>query len=114
MPYRSAIPSPGGYRDVSPAAVNAAGRGVRIVDVRERHELAGELGHIPGVEHVPLALFVASAAGWARNEPIVLVCRSGARSSQAARWLVAAGFEQVMSLAGGMLAYRAAGLPVEH
>jgi rhodanese-related sulfurtransferase len=102
-----------GYRDVSPAELAAARGTVRVVDVREPAELTGELGHIPGVEAAPLGSVTRRSAAWNVDEPIVLVCRSGARSASAARALVASGFRNVMNLAGGMLAYRAAGLPVE-
>lgn len=111
--YDAALPTPDGYRDVSPAALHAARGTVRVVDVREPHELVGELGHIAGVERAPLATVAARASAWAKDEPIVLICRSGGRSSRAARLLVASGFRRVMNLAGGMLAYSAAGLPVE-
>jgi sulfur-carrier protein adenylyltransferase/sulfurtransferase len=110
--YEQATPHRAGYRDVSAAAVHAARGTVRVVDVREPDELVGALGHIPGVEAVPLASVSARAAAWHRGEEIVLVCRSGARSGHVAQALVAAGFRRVMNLAGGMLAYRAAGLPV--
>lgn len=102
-----------GYRDVSPAQLDAARGAVRIVDVREPAELVGELGRIPGAESAPLATVAARAAEWPRDEDIVLVCQSGRRSARAAEVLVAAGFRRVMNLAGGMLAYRAAGLPAE-
>jgi len=111
--YETATPTRAGYRDVSPAALNAARGAVRIVDVREAHELTGELGHIHGVERVPLATVATRAGGWRKDDEVVLVCRSGGRSSSAALALVAAGFRKVMNLAGGMLAYHAAGLPVE-
>jgi rhodanese-related sulfurtransferase len=101
------------YRDVSPAELDALRRTARIVDVREPHELAGELGRIPGVEPAPLSSFDPDAIPWSREESIVLVCRSGARSGRVAEVLVAAGFRRVMNLAGGMLAYNDAGLPVE-
>jgi rhodanese-related sulfurtransferase len=110
--YETATPNPAGFRDVSPAALNAARGTVRIVDVREPYELIGDLGHIPGVERAPLATVATRASAWQKDEEIVLVCRSGGRSSGAARGLVAAGFRKVMNLAGGMLAYSAAGLPV--
>jgi rhodanese-related sulfurtransferase len=110
--YETAAPTRAGYRDVPPAAVARARGTVRIVDVREPHELTGELGHIPGVERAPLATVAARAAGWDPQEEIVLVCRSGGRSARAAEVLVRAGFRHVMNLAGGMLAYNAAGLPV--
>jgi rhodanese-related sulfurtransferase len=61
---------------------------------------------------VPLASLAARAGDWRKDDELVLVCRSGGRSSQAARFLVGAGFQKVMNLAGGMLAYHAAGLPV--
>lgn len=98
-----------GYRDITATALAAARGTVRIVDVREPDELTGDLGHIPGVDPVPLGTLAAQAARWDRNTDIVLVCRSGGRSARAAEVLVAAGFRRVMNLAGGMLAYRAAG-----
>lgn len=112
--FDTATPAPGGYRDLTPQAVHAARGKVRIVDVREPHELTGELGHIPEVEPAPLATVGARAGAWPRDEDIVLVCRSGGRSARAAEALAAAGFRRVMNLAGGMLAYRAAGYPVTH
>ncbi len=111
--YATAAPNRAGYRDVSPAALFDAQDRVRMVDVREPHELVGELGHIRGVERVPLATVPARAAAWPKGDEIVVVCRSGARSGRAAELLVAGGFRNVMNLAGGMLAYHAAGLPVE-
>ncbi len=102
-----------GYRDISPAEVNAVRGVTRIVDVREPHEFNGELGHVPGAELVPLATVGGAAARWDRNADIIVVCRSGGRSGRAAEALVAAGFRRVMNLAGGMLAYNAARLPVE-
>jgi sulfur-carrier protein adenylyltransferase/sulfurtransferase len=112
--YDSAASTRAGYRDVTPAALHAARGRVRIVDVREPDELVGELGHIGGVDPIPLGVLAARAATWNRDADIVLVCRSGGRSARAAEILVAAGFRRVMNLAGGMLAYRAVGLPVEH
>jgi rhodanese-related sulfurtransferase len=107
--FDAAAPTRAGYRDISASSLHAALGRVRVVDVREPHELTGELGHIAGIERAPLATVAARAAAWPRDQPIVLVCRSGARSSAAAQVLVTAGFHQVMNLAGGMLAYRAAG-----
>ncbi len=110
--FTSAKPTTSGYRDVSPEGLRSALGTVRVVDVREPHELTGELGHIAGVELAPLSTVAARAASWPRDQVIVLVCRSGARSGSAARTLVDAGFHQVLNLAGGMLAYNAAGFPV--
>ena len=86
---------------------------VTIVDVREPHELTGELGHIPGAEHVPLASVESAARTWDREQEIVLVCRSGARSGRAAAALSSAGFARAMNMVGGMRAWNEAKLPVE-
>ena len=43
---------------------------------------------------------------------MVLVCKAGGRSAQAADFLVRQGFTRVMNLTGGMLAVNAQGLPV--
>lgn len=102
-----------GYRDISPQALHAALGKVRLIDVREPDEYIGELGHIRGTELVPLATVGASAATWDREAELVMICRSGARSGRAAEQLSRAGFRYVMNLAGGMLAYNAAQLPVE-
>ncbi len=84
----------------------------RLVDVREATELASELGHVEGTEHVPLAHLERVARGWARETRIVLVCRSGGRSGHAALALEALGFGSVASMRGGMIAWNQARLPV--
>lgn len=110
--FDRATPNPAGHRDVSPEQVLADGRATRIVDVREPHEFVDELGHIEGAESVPLATVGGAAARWSRAEPVVLICRSGRRSEQAAKLLTAAGFERVANMVGGMLAWNEARLPV--
>lgn len=112
-PFETGHPTRAGYRDVTPAATHAARGRVRLIDVREPHEYTGELGHIAGAELVPLATVASQAHAWDKNAEIILICRSGARSGRAAEALVAAGFRRVMNMAGGMLAYNAAHLPVE-
>lgn len=101
------------YRDVTPTEAYAARGTLRVVDVREPHEFNDHLGHIPGAVLVPLATVADQARGWDADAAILLVCRSGGRSGRAAEALAAAGFRRVMNLAGGMLAYNAAHLPVE-
>lgn len=100
------------YREISPADAYATRSKVRLVDVREPAELTGELGRIPEVENVPLGTLAEASKGWARSTEIVLVCRSGGRSTTAARLLVQAGFSNVANMTGGMLAYNAAALPL--
>jgi rhodanese-related sulfurtransferase len=47
-----------------------------------------------------------------KNEPVLVYCLTGARSSRAASMLVKNGFTQVYNLAGGINAWKSAGLPV--
>lgn len=100
------------FREISPADAYAARTKVRVIDVREPAELVGELGRIPNSENVPLATLTAAAKSWDRHGEIVVVCRSGARSTSAAMLLVQAGFDHVANMTGGMLAYKAAALPI--
>ncbi len=104
--------SAAGIPEVTVDWVAANPAAARIVDVREPDELAGPLGHIAGVELVPLAGVVPVAEAWSRHAPLVLVCRSGGRSGKAALQLEAMGFRRVASMRGGMTRWNEAKLPV--
>jgi glyoxylase-like metal-dependent hydrolase (beta-lactamase superfamily II)/rhodanese-related sulfurtransferase len=86
---------------------------IQVVDVREPAEFTGGLGHIPGARLLPLAQLAARSAEIDPGRPVVAVCRSGARSAQATVLLQKSGFSQVANLAGGMLRWRAEGLPFD-
>jgi glyoxylase-like metal-dependent hydrolase (beta-lactamase superfamily II) len=103
----------GGVWEISPHALAETARHVQIVDVREREELDGPLGHIRGARLIPLGQLGARLGEIDRERPVVTVCRSGARSAQAFTQLQKAGFTQVAHLAGGMTRWRAEGHPVE-
>ncbi len=105
--------NPAGHKDVAVTNVSLPPAGYRLIDVREPSEFTGELGHIAGATLVPLATVTARASEWSKTEEILLVCRSGGRSGQAAQALTRMGFGKVMNMTGGMLAWNAAGLPVE-
>lgn len=100
-----------GIPEVEPEWVAGAGA-LHLVDVREPEELVSELGHIPGVDPVPLGSVSAAAAAWERGEPVILICRSGGRSGKAALQLLELGFQRVASMRGGMIAYNERRLPV--
>lgn len=103
-----------GYRDIDPARVALSrGTAVRVIDVREPAEFGGDLGHAPGAELVPIATLETAAKPWNREQEIVLVCRSGARSARAATTLVTMGFRRPMNMVGGMMAWNAAQLEIE-
>jgi sulfur dioxygenase len=102
-----------GIWEVQPDWLEEHLREVEIVDVREPDEFNGSLGHVPGARLLPLGSLVARAKELPKDRPIVVVCRSGARSAQATLLLGKAGFDEVANLAGGMLRWRTQGLPVE-
>lgn len=84
------------------------GTEVRVLDVRSPAEYEGV--HIPGAYNVPLDTLGEHAEDIQRHveEPVVLVCRSGMRASQAEQRLAGAGMGNVKVLEGGMLAWEQA------
>ncbi len=94
-----------GTPEVDAEWVRVAHPEVRLVDVREADELSGELAKLERAESVPLETLETALRDAPREEPVVVLCRSGRRSAQAARTLEAMGFKRVASMAGGMLAY---------
>jgi rhodanese-related sulfurtransferase len=83
-----------------------------VLDVRETSEF--ENGHIINALHIAVGSLGNNLAKLDkyRQQPIVVGCASGNRSSQACRILKKNGFEKVYNLKGGMLAWQSAGLPV--
>lgn len=106
--------SPAGVPEVLGGWLSAHLSQVIVLDVREPDEFRGELGHIAGAELFPLQALAARAAALPRERSVVTVCRSGGRSGKAALSLLGLGFARVASLAGGMTAWNAQGLPVEY
>jgi molybdopterin/thiamine biosynthesis adenylyltransferase/rhodanese-related sulfurtransferase len=87
-------------------------RGARLVDVREADEHA--LGLPRGALALPRAELerMPSQAGAGEHE-LLLICGSGRRSLLAAQALAAQGIGRLSSVAGGVAAWQAAGLPVD-
>ncbi|MEV0185993.1 rhodanese-like domain-containing protein [Streptomyces sp. NPDC050625] len=82
-----------------------------LLDVREPYEW--QAGHAPRAVHLPLSALAAGAGlpAHAQALPLVVICRSGNRSRQAAELLVARG-SQAVDVIGGMRDWAEAGLPV--
>ncbi|WP_139492104.1 MBL fold metallo-hydrolase [Brevibacillus dissolubilis] len=98
--YQTALP-----REV--ADVIASGE-VTLIDVRNQGEW--EEGHIPGAQHIMLGTLASRLDEIATDKPIVVQCRSGARSAIAASILQANGIKNVTNLTGGYLAWEKEGL----
>ena len=81
-----------------------------LVDVRETDEFAAE--HIAGAINMPLSAFQPSALPDAGGRTIILQCAGGKRSGMALDKCTAAQEVIDTHLAGGMGAWKAAGLPV--
>jgi sulfate permease, SulP family len=79
-----------------------------LIDVREPREF--HQGHIMGAELIPLPELLTNGFNLPRDREITLVCRGGRRSHRAAAVLQERGYEQIVVLRGGMLAWEAAGL----
>jgi rhodanese-related sulfurtransferase len=84
--------------------------GSQLVDVRTDVEY--EAGHIPGSRHIPMADLQREAAGLARDQPVIIYCRSGNRSGPAAEAFAASGWD-AHSIEGGLIAWSEAGFELE-
>jgi sulfur dioxygenase len=102
-----------GIWEVQPHWLEEHLKDVQIVDVREPEEYNGPLGHVPGAKLVPLGKLNEGASELKKAQPVVVVCRSGARSAHATLMLGKAGFDKVANLSGGMLRWRAQRFAVE-
>ncbi|MCX5051581.1 MULTISPECIES: rhodanese-like domain-containing protein [unclassified Streptomyces] len=82
-----------------------------LLDVREPYEW--QAGHAPRAVHLPLSALAAGAGlpDHAQARPLVVICRSGNRSRQAAELLATRG-AQAVDVIGGMRDWAGAGLPV--
>lgn len=84
-----------------------------VVDVCEPPEYAA--GHVAGARSAPLSQLEKTLSALVKNKatPVILVCASGIRSRRAVALAKRLGYENAHSLAGGLRAWREAGLPVE-
>jgi rhodanese-related sulfurtransferase len=81
--------------------------GAQLIDVRESNEWKS--GHVAGAKHIPLGSLEGRLSTIATERPVMVICQSGMRSSQAAKILASQGFE-VSNVSGGMVAWKRAGL----
>jgi rhodanese-related sulfurtransferase len=90
-----------------------AGEPVELIDVRTPTEYREV--HVAFARNVPLDRLDPAALRGSQGDrpgPLYVICRSGSRAEQACRKLQAAGHDNVVSVAGGTLAWERAGLPI--
>jgi glyoxylase-like metal-dependent hydrolase (beta-lactamase superfamily II)/rhodanese-related sulfurtransferase len=100
-----------GHPEIAPEWVATHRAEVHVRDVRSAAELDGELGHLGGVQAIPLDELRARAAEVPTDKPVVVVCQTGKRSAMGTVILSKAGLKRVANLAGGMARWRELGLP---
>ncbi len=79
-----------------------------LIDVREPREY--KRGHIPQAQVIPLPKIIADTSQIPRDQRVVLLCRSGRRSTKVASYLDELGYDNILALKGGMLAWERANL----
>jgi rhodanese-related sulfurtransferase len=109
----SEAPAPAAMIALSPEELSARIRdgNLRLIDVSTDAEVAE--GMIPGAEHIALDQFDPASLDLSDGREVVLYCRSGRRSAVAGEKLAAVTGEPATHLEGGMLAWEAAGQPVD-
>jgi rhodanese-related sulfurtransferase len=91
--------------DVEELAIRLAD-GAELIDVREPDEYTE--AHVPGAWLLPLSDLADRADEVPSDHPVLLICKSGGRSMRAAEFLAAEG-RDVTNVAGGTMAWMAAG-----
>jgi rhodanese-related sulfurtransferase len=94
-----------GVKEITPQELMeklAAGEKLQVIDVREVEEWNG--GHIKEAKLIPLGFLPHRVDELDKETPVVLVCRSGARSHMATQYLQELGFDAA-NMVGGMLAW---------
>jgi rhodanese-related sulfurtransferase len=83
---------------------------VLLLDIRTPAEVAQ--GAIPGAEPLPMHLIPVRLSEIPKDRDVVLYCRSGARSYQACAYLMQQGYDRVLNLRGGIIAWARHGFDV--
>jgi len=83
-----------------------------LVDVREPHEFVKVRAERAAL--LPLSTFILRHVELRQDQPILMICNSGARSAQATAYLLANGWTDVTNVAGGTIAWLQAGLPARY
>lgn len=102
----------GGKNSISTQDLAASKDKYTIIDVREPAELRNE-GYIEGSKNIPLGSLENNLRNIPKDKDVVVYCRSGGRSGAAAAKLAQLGYTNVKNMAGGIMKWKAEGLPVK-
>jgi rhodanese-related sulfurtransferase len=86
------------------------GKNATIVDIRPPEEFAK--GSLPNARNLPADKVKAGAGALKKDKPVIVVCANGRSAGSVAAQLRSNGFNEVFVLAGGLAAWREAGLPI--
>ncbi len=100
-----------GMKEIEPSWVAEHLGQVNVLDVRSKDEFEHDMGHIAKAQLIPLSELESRLNEIPTDLPLVTVCHSGSRSSQATVMLRRHGIDRTATMRGGMLAWREAGLP---
>jgi rhodanese-related sulfurtransferase len=88
----------------------SGGEDVLLVDIRTPAEIAQ--GAIPDAMQLPMHLIPIRISELPKDRDVVLYCRSGARSYQACVYMMQQGYDRVLNLRGGIIAWARHGYPI--
>jgi rhodanese-related sulfurtransferase len=78
---------------------------VRTLRERKRAAIAGSV-------HISMGEVFKNEFSWSQDQPLLLYCAVGGRSSAAADWLQQQGFSEIYNLVGGIVEWQKQGLPI--
>ena len=103
--FATAEQIPPGFWEITIDDVAGLDDGVRLIDVREPNELAA-VPMLPGAESAPMSSIQHEIPKWDTSDAVVLICAGGVRSARVALYMQQQGFDNVVSLRGGMMAHQ--------
>jgi rhodanese-related sulfurtransferase len=98
------------FNQIPTASVAQLSEDTVLLDVREAEEWSA--GRAVGAVHIPMSEITGRVPDLPVGDDVVVVCHVGGRSARVTAWLLRQDYA-CRNLAGGMVAYAAAGLPLE-
>lgn len=101
-------------KEIIPTEVlTAVENGSVFVDVREPYEIDEVSYAIPGHLQIPLGEIQTRMSEIPKDKPVIIGCRSGARSMNACKFLVMQGYTEITNLQGGIMGWMNNGCPTK-